>query len=218
MNIANIYATLNKHTKQYDKETRQHSFKESRVARLCHAALIPLDIGNDLLSGVRAFPLACVSLVLCKGRSVDINNDTNRLLDRFGSIFAHTFRHTLSCINPSAFSQDPANKNIVEFDRHNGVVSEFAMRKVYRLFQSFKDSPSFTLREVVSRCLVTLRLSIVAARVVDLSIAILAVPLAFVSRGTIKNINNLAYRSLLLPKAAQDIYWIALFILNPYRL
>lgn len=219
MRITDIYRTLYDQTTNTPNPAAPQSLKHACIARLCQAALLPLDVGSDLLRGIAAIPLASLSLVPFLGRSENLNETSNFFLFQSGLIFSHAFKHSLSILNPGAFnsSKDSAVP-IVELNDHDGIIAAYVRHRLRSMPLIFEDSKDFYKKHVLARLLVpTTRVFILAARVLDLGIAILAVPLAFISAGMIRNLNNLAYRSLLLPHAVQDIHRTVLLVLNPYR-
>jgi len=216
MRITDIYPTLEHQTTNTPNPAAPQSLKHACIARLCQAALLPLDVGNDLLRGIAAIPLASLSLVPFLGLNENLNETSNLLLFQSGLIFSHAFKRSLSILNPGAFKS--SKDLIVEVNDHDGIIGAYVLHRLRSKPQIFKDSKDFYKKHILARLLVpTTRIFILAARVLDLGIAILAVPLAFISAGTIRNLNNLAYRSLLLPHAVQDIHRTVLLVLNPYR-
>lgn len=192
------------------------SFKQSWIKRGAHAGLMLFEIGENLTSGLIGIPVAAVSLIPLFGRVSWLNEMSKQKLYEFRPILGRVFQRSLYILNPQAFWLDRQNGTVIQFSESDGILCASLRRRLI-LPLNIRNSKNIFVKEGGARLFQAAKLLLLPTRIIDLALGILMIPLAIVTLGKNANITNLVYRSLLLPQAVEDIYGIALSVLNPYR-
>jgi hypothetical protein len=155
--------------------------------------LCPLSLFTCLGDGILGLGSASISLIQL-GKSNKWTKLAISQLRSAGNFATYPMLGILRIINPSA---GLLQENCAITMKGLGIITQFAYERLEDIRKSFVESDNVFVKHVVSRASsALLGLICLVTQVVDLSLALIAVPSAFLTLGLVGSIDNLAVQSL----------------------
>lgn len=190
------------------QEENSNVFKRHFLARAGHFALIPLAALTTILDTIIGVG-AAIAVVATLATRRDIFVFTFRHLMNCSYILSGPFKEILLTINPQAKFKVVEN---ALSGLTTGIVNDF----VGENFKKLKQSENLFIKHVASRCFrIIMLVALVAARLIDFPIGVVAAPLALLTFGKIQLLNDAAFNGLRVTGIIYDTLLTLGWSINP---
>ncbi len=173
-------------------------YDSSRGYAIINLPLTPIACIIDI--GISATGVAASALsILTGGLNSKINEYANKYTFNCSLILTISYRNVLNILNPNAkFASD-----VIAM----GIITEKLARPILqKAGTAAKNESSFLQKHVVSRGAFALSaLVAIITRTADLALGLLALPLSFITLGTVEKINTFTYKQLLFPALIDEV-------------
>lgn len=183
------------------------------VARIAHFALILPSVAGGVLDGLVGLGGMAVTIISC-GSFPNLTDDAFDRLYGFQEVLTGPFRHLLKTFNPG--DKFSFSSSLIVSAGGMGLISDLVINKIHQFAQNCRYSEHFVLNSLAPRLsYLILAITCIFTRAIDGVIGIFVSFAALVTFGTIKEINNAAYRALQAPNIIGDLLLCAKMCLNP---
>jgi hypothetical protein len=192
-------------TNNWVNSTETTFLKKQVLARGAFLALAPaslITIGVDTILGIGSGIAAICTL----GKHKPIRKFASRHIVEANELFAVPYRSFLKAINP-----------IAKLDFTSGYMVTSLTQPLFDMADICKKSDNYLKKQVASRLTYALTaIACLVTSVVDGIFSLSFVALSILTAGKLKDVNNLAYKSLKAPGVIDDLYYLTLVTINPW--